>query len=100
MSLDVVTYEIISQGTALIAAAVSKLGSAVKEQVKGVVLFGYTKNLQNGFRIPNYSTSRTEIYCAATDAVCFGTLFILPAHFLYLDEATINAPIFLARQIG
>jgi cutinase len=89
-----------SQGTAVVAASVSRLSATVKEQVKGAVLFGYTKNLQNLLRIPNYPTSRTEIYCQVTDAVCYGTLFILPAHFLYTDEARLNAPIFLARQIG
>ncbi|KAI9147611.1 cutinase [Paramyrothecium foliicola] len=93
-------YSFLSQGTAVVAGALSRLGSAAKAQVKGAVLFGYTKNLQNGFRIPNYPTASTEIYCQVTDAVCFGTLFILPAHFLYLDEANINAPLFLASRIG
>ncbi|KAG8169954.1 hypothetical protein KVR01_000699 [Diaporthe batatas] len=89
-----------SQGTAVMASSISELGSAVQDQIKGVVLFGYTKNLQNGGRIPNFSTSKTEVYCAATDAVCFGTLVILPGHFSYQTEAAINAPRFLAARIG
>lgn len=89
-----------SQGTAVMAASVSELDSTIQNQIKGVVLFGYTKNLQNGGRIPNFPTSKLEVYCAATDAVCFGTLIILPAHFLYQTEAALNAPRFLAAQIG
>ncbi|KAG6361933.1 hypothetical protein INS49_010162 [Diaporthe citri] len=89
-----------SQGTAVMASSISELGSTIQNQIKGVVLFGYTKNLQNSGRIPNFPTSKTEVYCAATDAVCFGTLVILPGHFSYQTEAAVNAPRFLAAQIG
>ncbi|KAL1881336.1 hypothetical protein Daus18300_001189 [Diaporthe australafricana] len=89
-----------SQGTAVMASSISELSSTIQNQIKGVVLFGYTKNLQNAGRIPNFSSSKLEVYCAATDAVCFGTLIILPAHFSYQTEASINAPRFLAAQIG
>ncbi|KAK4156588.1 cutinase-like protein [Chaetomidium leptoderma] len=89
-----------SQGTAVMSNAVSELSAAVREQVKGVVLFGYTKNLQNGGRIPNYPSDRTEVYCNVSDAVCWGTLFIAPAHFLYTTDASISAPRFLSGKIG
>ena len=79
--------------------ALTQLPDDVKDQVAGAVLFGYTKNLQNGGRIKDYPTDRTKVYCGVGDAVCYGSLFILPAHFLYLDDASINAPIFLRRQI-
>ncbi|ROT42906.1 cutinase [Sodiomyces alkalinus F11] len=89
-----------SQGTAVIANAVSELGSAIQDQIKGVVLFGYTKNRQNNRMIPNFPTAKTEIYCRITDAVCNGSLFILPAHFLYTTDARISAPRWLIRQIN
>ncbi|KAI3398350.1 hypothetical protein diail_9442 [Diaporthe ilicicola] len=89
-----------SQGTAVMASSISELSSTIQDQIKGVVLFGYTKNLQNGGRIPNFPTSKTEVYCAATDAVCFGTLIILPAHFTYQTDAAISAPRFLEARIG
>ena len=89
-----------SQGTAVMAAALDDLSGAVEDQVKGVVLFGYTKNLQNGRRIPNYPTDRTQIYCATGDLVCTGTLTITPAHFSYNDEAEDEAPKFLIGRIG
>ena len=89
-----------SQGTAVMAGTVGELSAAVKEQVKGVVLFGYTKNLQNRRQIPNYPSDRTEIYCGLADAVCWGTLFILPDHFMYNDEARNEAPRFLISKIG
>jgi cutinase len=89
-----------SQGTAVVGSAVGELAANVRDQVKGVVLFGYTKNLQNGGRIPNFPTDRTKVYCDAADAVCWGTLFILPAHFLYSDDARVDAPLWLSGKIG
>ncbi|KAJ2897060.1 cutinase [Zalerion maritima] len=65
-----------SQGTAVIAAAVSNLFSAVKDQVDGVVLFG------------------------TNDAVYYGTFFILPDHFLYQTDAATSAPIWLTCKIN
>ncbi|EAQ85371.1 hypothetical protein CHGG_09385 [Chaetomium globosum CBS 148.51] len=78
-----------SQGTAVMSNSLSELSGAVQDQVKGVVLFGYTKNLQNVGRIPNYPRDRTEVYCNVSDAVCWGTLFIAPAHFLYTTDSSI-----------
>ncbi|KAF3356386.1 Acetylxylan esterase 2 [Verticillium dahliae VDG1] len=89
-----------NQGTAVVGNALSELSSAVQNQVKGAVVFGYTKNLQNLGRIPNFPTAKTEIYCAISDAVCWGTLFILPAHFSYNADAAGAAPRFLVRQIA
>ncbi|TDZ13928.1 Cutinase [Colletotrichum spinosum] len=89
-----------SQGTAVMASSISELSATIQNQIKGVVLFGYTKNLQNLGRIPNFPSSKTEVYCSAADAVCFGTLFILPAHFLYQTDAAVSAPRFLAARIG
>ncbi|KAK4098034.1 carbohydrate esterase family 5 protein [Parathielavia hyrcaniae] len=89
-----------SQGTAVMAGAVSELSDAIKDQVKGVVLFGYTRNVQNFGRIPDFPSSKTEVYCNFYDAVCWGTLFIAPSHFLYTIDASISAPAWLARRIG
>ncbi|CAI4220097.1 unnamed protein product [Parascedosporium putredinis] len=89
-----------SQGTAVVGNAVSELSSSVQDKVKGVVLFGYTKNLQNLGRIPNFSSTKTKVYCAVGDAVCYGTLFILPAHFFYATDAATTAPIWLRGRIG
>lgn len=89
-----------SQGTAVIAGALSELPGAVQNQIKGAVLFGYTKNLQNGGRIPNFPADKTKVYCAVGDAVCWGTLFILPAHFWYPVDASTGAPLWLSTKIG
>ncbi|KAM6476804.1 cutinase-like protein [Trichoderma sp. SZMC 28011] len=89
-----------SQGTAVMSGSISGLSSTVRDQIKGVVLFGYTQNFQNDGGIPNFPSSKLDVFCAATDAVCYGTLFILPAHFLYIDEASDEAPDFLISRIG
>ncbi|KAJ4290087.1 hypothetical protein N0V88_006593 [Collariella sp. IMI 366227] len=90
-----------SQGTAVVAGALRDASSAIQNQVKGAVLFGYTKNLQNGGRIPNFPTDKTKVYCAVGDLVCTGTLTITVAHFSYgtLDAST-NAPRWLRTKIG
>jgi cutinase len=89
-----------SQGAAVMSTSVSQLSSTIQNQVKGVVLFGYTKNLQNAGRIPNFPSAKTEVYCNVSDAVCWGSLFILPAHLLYTSEAAIDAPRWLAQKVN
>jgi cutinase len=89
-----------SQGTAVIAGAIPKLGASLRERVVGTVLFGYTKNLQNRGGINSYPASNLKVYCATGDLVCTGTLTITAAHFSYLDEAAGPAPQFLQGRIG
>ncbi|KAH7024934.1 cutinase [Microdochium trichocladiopsis] len=89
-----------SQGAALTAAAVAKLPSATQDKIVGAVLFGYTKNQQNGGRIKNFPTDKTAIYCAVGDLVCTGSLVITAAHLSYQDEAAGAAPQFLISKIG
>ncbi|KKK12597.1 hypothetical protein P175DRAFT_0448818, partial [Aspergillus ochraceoroseus IBT 24754] len=79
-----------SQGTAVIDNAIQELDNTLKSQVKGVVLFGFTRNLQDSGRIPGYPPSQTKVICAPGDLVCDGTLIITPAHLtygLYADDA-------------
>ena len=82
------------------SGSISTLSSTIQDQIKGVVLFGYTQNEQNDDRIPNYPTSQTEIFCAAGDLVCDGVLIVDLAHFAYLGDAETTAPDFLISQIG
>ncbi|KAK0625926.1 cutinase-domain-containing protein [Immersiella caudata] len=89
-----------SQGAALAAAAIRDSSATIREQIKGVVLFGYTKNKQNNGGIPNYPSSRLTVFCESGDAVCNGTLLVLPAHLTYADEAEGPAPRFLIARIN
>lgn len=89
-----------SQGAAVIAGSISRLSTTVRNQVKGVVLFGYTQNRQNRGGIPNYPSANLRVYCAVGDLVCSGSLTITPAHLSYRDEASGEAPRFLQSKIG
>ncbi|KAF7191118.1 putative cutinase 3 [Pseudocercospora fuligena] len=90
-----------SQGAALVAASLSDLSQqapAVAGQVAGAILYGYTRNEQNGGRIPNYPTERTKVFCAMGDLVCEGTLIVLAPHLSYGDDVD-EAVDFLAQRI-
>ncbi|KAH7380542.1 cutinase-domain-containing protein [Phaeosphaeria sp. MPI-PUGE-AT-0046c] len=89
-----------SQGAALAAAAVSDSTAAVRDQIVGTVLFGYTKNLQNRGAIPNYPSNKLKVFCNTGDLVCTGTLTITVAHLTYGDDARSAAPQFLISKIG
>ncbi|KAJ5763031.1 hypothetical protein N7533_001712, partial [Penicillium manginii] len=87
-----------SQGSAVIDNAIQKLDSDVRDKVKGVVLFGFTRNLQDGGRIPNYPKDQTKVFCAFGDMVCDGTLIITAAHLTYGANAD-EAATFLASKV-
>jgi len=88
-----------SQGSAVAVGALQEVSPQVKDKVKATVLFGYTKNLQNRERIPNYPQDRTLIICNVGDLVCSGMLVIMPAHLTYTADVS-KAVRFIAQKIG
>ncbi|KAI6754549.1 hypothetical protein HG530_012301 [Fusarium avenaceum] len=87
-----------SQGAALAAAATTDVDDAIRAKIAGVVLFGYTKNLQNDGKIPSYPADRTKVFCNMGDLVCTGTLIVAGPHLLYQSDASGEAPEFLIQQ--
>lgn len=82
----------------MIDNAIQKLTPEVKAKVKAVVLFGFTRNLQDRGRIPGYPPAQTKVYCALGDLVCDRTLFITPAQLTYGLNAA-DAAGFLASHV-
>ena len=87
-----------SQGSAVIDNTVQKLEDDIKSKVKGVVLFGFTRNLQDHGQIPDYPKDQVKVFCAPGDMVCTGTLIITPAHLTYGGDAG-EAASFLASKV-
>ncbi|BCS30511.1 uncharacterized protein APUU_80814A [Aspergillus puulaauensis] len=87
-----------SQGSAVISGAVQALDDSLRDKVKGVALFGFTRNLQDKGQIPGYPEDQTKVYCAVGDLVCSGTLIITPAHLTYGTDAG-SAADFLAGTV-
>ena len=71
----------------MIDNTVQKLDGDIKSKVKGVVLFGFTRNLQDHGQIPDYPKDQVKVFCAPGDMVCTGTLIITAAHLTYGGDA-------------
>jgi cutinase len=87
-----------SQGAAVNHRAIEELDPAVKDQIAGVVLYGDTQKLQDRDQIPNFPKEKVKIICQPGDAVCLGTLAVLPAHLTYGVRANEGVN-FLVQQV-
>ncbi|KAK2016748.1 cutinase [Colletotrichum eremochloae] len=87
-----------SQGAALTHRAVEDLPQAQKDQIVAAFTFGDTQNTQDKGQIPNFPKEKTNIICAPGDAVCKGTLLVLPAHLTYGANADEQAD-FIAQKL-
>jgi len=96
----IITFGGYSQGTAVMHATVGKLPANIKDKLVGGVLFGDTRNKQDGSAIPNFPKDKVVVYCTKDDGVCGGLLNVTNGHFVY----TINgdgdkAMVFLRSKI-
>lgn len=65
-----------SQGAALMHRSIEALPKTIQDRIAGVVLFGDTKNKQDGGRIKNFPPEKVKIYCNPDDGVCGGALMV------------------------
>ncbi|KAK0627969.1 cutinase-2 [Immersiella caudata] len=87
-----------SQGAALTHRAVENLPQAQKDAIVAAFTFGDTQNEQDNGQIPNFPAEKTMVICNRGDAVCSGTLTILPPHLDYRRRAP-EAVDFLTQRL-
>lgn len=87
-----------SQGAAVNHRAIEDLDPAVQDQIAGVILYGDTQKEQDNEQIPNFPANKVKIICQPGDAVCEGTLLVLPPHLTYGVRADEGVD-FLTTQI-
>ncbi|KAM0723537.1 hypothetical protein Q7P37_000524 [Cladosporium fusiforme] len=75
-----------SQGAAVMTAAVKRLDDSVKDRVAGVVLYGNTRNRQEGGKIPDFPDEKALTFCNASDGVCGGALLVTAGHLTYTRD--------------
>lgn len=87
-----------SQGAAVTHRAVESLSAQVMQHIVAVFMFGDTQYTQDRGRIRGFPPSHTLIICNTGDAVCSGSLVIMPAHLMYAPR--VNEVIaFLTRRL-
>ncbi|KAI9046832.1 hypothetical protein LZ554_008913 [Drepanopeziza brunnea f. sp. 'monogermtubi'] len=87
-----------SQGAALTHRAIENLSEDVKARIAGAITYGDTQNTQDKGQIPNFPKDKVLVICNSGDAVCQGTLSILPAHLDYVRRVP-EAVTFLTGKI-
>jgi hypothetical protein len=89
-----------SQGAAVMHNVISKrLSADVKSRIAGVVLYGDTRNKQDGGRIPGFPAERVRVFCNKNDGVCGGMLVVNAGHMAYANQIGAGAS-FLAERVG
>jgi cutinase len=86
-----------SQGAALQHRAIEGLPQNVKNRIAGVILYGDTKNKQDGGKIKNFPPEKVKIFCNPNDGVCGGALNVNAGHLAYNDKFKPGAEFIAAR---
>lgn len=73
------------------------LSADLKLKIAGVVLFGSTRNKQDGGKIPNFPGDKVRAFCNSNDGVCSGGLSVTAGHLAYSNQIG-TAATFLANQ--
>lgn len=79
--------------------SVRDLSATVQGQIAGVVLYGNTRNAQEGGKIPNFPPEKVLTICNVGDDVCYGTLIVTAAHLAYAMDVP-QAVSFLEDRIA
>jgi cutinase len=79
---------------------IPSLPPAIRSQIIGGVLFGDTKNKQNGATIRDFPKEKLLSICAQDDGVCWGGLNVTNGHLVYTQNGDVDKAIaFLSSKI-
>jgi len=90
-----------SQGAAVMHNAVAKgVSDEIKSKIAGIVLYGDTRNKQDGGKIPNFPAERVKVFCNKDDGVCGGGLGVNGGHFAYPQTTLDEGAKWLSDQVS
>jgi cutinase len=90
-----------SQGAAVMHNAVAKsVSDEIKAKIAGIVLYGDTRNKQDGGKIPNFPAERVKVFCNKDDGVCGGGLGVNGGHFAYPQPTLDEGAKWLSDQVS
>jgi len=72
----------------------------LKNNVAGVVFFGYTKNGQLKGAVPGFPAEKLKVFCRKDDGVCGGGLSVTAGHMGYTRDGSVEQAVsFLSQRI-
>ncbi|KAE8323852.1 putative cutinase 2 [Aspergillus sergii] len=88
-----------SQGAAVMHGSIPTLSDQIKDRIKGVVMFGDSRQQQSHNRIDHFSEQKVKFYCDEHDGICQNSISLSLSHYEYGSKAE-DASQWLLSQVN